>query len=540
MSTDHAEHEKQVKNFREWPFEEAKRILKLIEREKKSSVLFETGYGPSGLPHIGTFGEVARTSYVRTALKELAPEIESKIITFSDDMDGLRSLPENVPNHEMLSSHLGKPLNSVPDPYGEFESFSANMNNRLKEFLNSYGFEYEFRSSTDMYRGGHFNHGLSVIMKNHEKIIKIFTSMISEEKAATWSPFFPTCENCGKVYTTRVTGHHVDTNEVSYECSNASNPKIVPCGHKGKVSIFDGKVKVGWKIDWALRWYSLGINYEMYGKDLIDSCIVSEKVVKLMGGRPPITYKYELFLDEEGGKISKKIGNGISLEEWLSYAPRDVLLFFMYSKPSQAKRMGLPLIPKYIDEWMRVLASYQGAVDSPIRLIKNRDIVEDRLQIPTSKVDYSLILNLVRALNVNDPAFIMDYLLVYDPSVARDAGYFRSLVEYAITYNEEFMKHRKIELKINHDLDKYLELFKTKLLELEAQGGVSPETVQTLTFDIAKENGLASREWFTHIYQALLSQESGPKIGSFICLFGLKPSVERIEQYLSKAQQDQA
>lgn len=523
-------------NYREWPFEEAKRILKAIEKGKKNSVIFETGYGPSGLPHIGTFGEVARTSYVKTALKELAPGIDAKIITFSDDMDGLRSLPENVPNHEMLAEHLGKPLNSVPDPYGELDSFSSNMNHRLKEFLNSYGFEYEFMSSTDMYRGGYFNEGLSVIMKNHEKIVKIFTSMISEEKAAGWSPFFPICESCGRIYTTKVTQHHADTNEISYECAHSPNPRITPCGFKGKSSIFDGKVKVGWKIDWALRWYSLGIDYEMYGKDLIDSYSVSEKVVKVMGRRPPMGYKYELFLDEVGGKISKKLGNGISLEEWLKYAPRDVLLYFMYSKPSQAKRMGLALIPKYIDEYMRVLAGYAGALDSPVKLIKHRDIENSSLEIPVSKVDYSLILNLVRALNVSDPAFIMDYLLGYDPSISKDGEYFKSLVNYAIVYNEEFMKHRKIELIINHDLDRYLEIFKAGLLDLERQGNVLPDVVQTLTFDIAKENGLSSREWFKHIYQVLLSQESGPKIGSFICLYGLSPSVERIEQYLASIQ----
>ena len=531
---DHHTHQNlQSANYKEWPFIEAKRILKATEKEQKTRVVFETGYGPSGLPHIGTFGEVARTTYVRTALAELAPDLPTKLIAFSDDMDGLRSLPENVPNHDLISEHLGKPLNAVPDPYGEFDSFSSHMNNRLKEFLDSFNFEYEFRSSTDMYRGGFFNEALSLIMKNHKKITEIFTATISEEKGANWSPFFPICERCGKIYTTRVTGYHTDTNEVSYECVQSPNALILPCHFKGRISIFDGHVKVGWKIDWALRWHSLGIDYEMYGKDLMESFVISEKVIRLMGRRPPLGYKYELFLDEEGRKISKKIGNGVSLEEWLRYAPKDILLYFMYSKPSQAKRMGLSLIPRFIDEYKQRLSSYKGEVDSPITIMKYKQIKDGSLEIPVSKMEYALILNLVRALNVSDPQIVMDYLLRYDPTVAHNKQYFEELVNFPIAYNEEFMKHRKMELHIDRDLDGYLKTFKSGLIELQEHKTASPETVQTLAFDIAKDNNLPVKEWFKYLYQVLLSQESGPKIGSFVCLYGLGATLLRIDEYLA-------
>jgi lysyl-tRNA synthetase class 1 len=521
--------------FKEWPFLEARRIVDALAKHKKDTVVFETGYGPSGLPHIGTFGEVARTSYVRSALKMLAPSLQSKLITFSDDMDGLRSIPENVPNHQLLLQHLGKPLNSVPDPYDQFNSFSENMNNRLQEFLNSFGFEYEFRSSTDMYKGGLFNEGLSLIMEHHDRVIKIFTATISEEKGAAWSPFFPICEQCGKIYTTRVTQHHAGTNEVSYECAHSPNPAIIPCNYVGRTSIFDGRVKVGWKIDWALRWFSLGIDYEMYGKDLIDSYKVSEKVVRIMGGQPPISYKYELFLDDEGRKISKKIGNGMSLEEWLRYAPSDVLLYFMYSKPSQAKRMGLPLIPKYIDECMGLQSRYKDECDSPIWFINNKQIREGTLHTPSSTIDYSLILNLIRALNVSDSRIIMDYLIQYDPNISQYKEVYEQLVRYAITYNDEYMKHRKVEVTINHDLDKYLVHFKSRLLDLKNLNDITPEGVQTLAFDIAKENQLPAKEWFRYLYQVFLAQDSGPRIGSFICLYGIVPTIEKIERYLEMA-----
>lgn len=518
--------------YKEWPFIEAGKLLRKIKKEGKERVVLESGYGPSGLPHIGTFGEVIRTVYVITALKILTPEVKTTFLVFSDDMDGLRSLPENVPNHEMLIEHLGKPLNSVPDPYSEYESFSANMNNRLKQFLNSFDFECQFVSSTDMYKSGSFNGGLSLIMKHYKKIIEIFTAMISEEKREAWSPFFPICQNCGKIYTTKVIEHDVNNNKIYYKCSNFSNPKIVPCNYEGETSIYNGTVKVGWKIDWALRWFALKIDYEMYGEDLTDSAVISDRVVRLIGGIPPITYKYELFLDEDGRKISKKLGKGVSLEQWLRYAPTDVLLYFMYSKPNQPKKMALSLIPKYVDEYIERLRSYKGEVDSPITIINYKAIQEKTLEIPSANIDYSLICNLVNTFNVQDPNIIMEYLLRYDPRVVDNQKHFETLVKKAILYNEEVLKYRKKVVEFDHTFDKYLHIFNNGLKALQKRGDVMPDAVQILSFEVAKNNNLMIKDWFRFLYQVLLSQESGPKIGSFICLYGIEPTIKKIELYL--------
>lgn len=519
-------------NFKGWPFIEAEKLLKKIRSEGKERAVLESGYGPSGLPHIGTFGEAARTSYVKTALKILAPEIETSFFVFSDDMDGLRSLPENIPNREMLIEHLGKPLNSVPDPYGEFESFSANMNNRLQQFLNSFGFEFQFASSTNMYKSGIFNEGLSLIMKHHKKIIEIFTSMISEDKRETWSPFFPICQRCGKIYTTQVIEHDIENNEVHYKCSNFSNPKIVPCNYDGKTSIFDGDLKVGWKIDWALRWFALKVDYEMYGEDLIDSAIVSEKIVRLLGRKPPITYKYELFLDEDGKKISKKVGKGISLDEWLKYATEEVLMYFMYLKPNQPKKIALSLIPKYVDEYIGRLKSYKGEIDSPITIVNYKAIKENSIEIPLANIDYSLICNVVHILNIQDSDIVMEYLLRYDPHVADNQKHFETLVKKVILYNEEVLKFRKKVVEYDHSLDKYLYIFVDGLTSLQQKGDITPDVVQTLAFDVAKNNNLELKDWFKFLYNVLLSQDSGPKIGSFIYLYGIEPSIKKIESYL--------
>ena len=315
-----------------WPFEEAKKII--FKKDKlANNVVFETGYGPSGLPHIGTFAEVARTIFVMKAYNELMPDSNLELIVFSDDMDGLRSLPDNIPNHDLLCQYLGTPLSAIPDPYGTEKSFATHMNNQLQDFLNAYGFKYHFQSSTDAYCHGLFNEGLQRIMDNYDKIRNLFIKTISKEKRDSWSPFFPICDKCGKIYTTRIINVDQKKYKIRYIC-DMTDGNYNPCGHIGDSSIFDGKCKVGWKIDWALRWYAFKVDYEMHGKDLMDSAVLSKKICNIIYGTPPITYKYELFLDEKGAKISKKIGNGISMEEWLSYAPIGALLHFLLSNPN--------------------------------------------------------------------------------------------------------------------------------------------------------------------------------------------------------------
>jgi lysyl-tRNA synthetase class 1 len=519
--------------YKQWPFQEAVKIINRAKGTGKDRVLLETGYGPSGLPHIGTFGEVARTSFVVSALDILAPDLPKTLLAFSDDLDGLRSVPENVPNREMLAEHLGKPLTAVPDPFERFESFAAHNNYKLKEFLDSFGFEYQFASSTETYRSGAFNEGLALIMRNHQRIIDIFTATISEEKRRHWSPFFPLCENCGKNTTTRILEHDAERNEVAYECRESPNAAIAPCGHAGRTSIFDGRVKVGWKIDWALRWYALGVDYEMHGKDLMDSVTVSEQVIKVIGGRSPITYKYELFLDEEGRKISKKLGNGMSLEEWLSYAPTDALLYFMYVNPNRPKRMAVSLLPKAVDDYLTVLRSYTGQTDHAVRLMKHKEIENGAFEPLVSGLDFGLIINLVRALNMNDPDVVLDYLLRYDPKVTENEPFFRILAAKAIAYCAAVGVEALSPDAIDHDLDRYLPELIQGLIDMQSAGDADPDTVQTLCFAIAREHELPMKNWFTHLYETLLGTTSGPKIGSFISLYGIDATVEKLEMYLA-------
>lgn len=521
-------------HYKEWPFKEAEKLLQRLKAKDQREALFETGYGPSGLPHIGTFGEVARTSYVIEALTILDPDLPVTLITFSDDMDGLRSVPENVPEQDMLKQMLGHPLCSIPDPYGEYGSFSENMNNRLKYFLDSFGFRFTFMSASEAYTSGRFNEGLERIMIHHREIIDTFTAMISVEKRALWSPFFPICQRCGRMYTTVVTEHDVDGRAVAYACSREDNPDMPPCGYQGKTRIFDGKVKVGWKVDWALRWFALGIDYEMHGKDLADSVVISNRVMKYLGKRAPLTYKYELFLDEYGKKISKKLGNGVSIEQWLQYAPTDVLMYFMYAKPNQAKSMALTLIPKAIDDYRQKLTEYDGRPDSPIRLIKARDINRGTLTIPASNLEYALICNLVSSLNASDTDMVMEYLCRYDADVDRNRDFFEELVRKAIAYNRDVLAARKRELEIDHRFDASLRRFRDRLAESCREGKPTPDDLQTLCFDITKADDLPAGDWFRYLYQVLLSQDRGPRMGSFIGLYGVDETIAKIDAYLER------
>ncbi|HEY9594723.1 MAG TPA: lysine--tRNA ligase, partial [Spirochaetia bacterium] len=417
---------------KEWPFIEAQRIIDRCERLGKKSVTAETGYGPSGLPHIGTFGEVARTSFVLQALATLRSDIESKIIAFSDDMDGLREVPKNLPNAEMLKEHLGKPLTSIPDPFGEEKSFAHYMNHKLRDFLDEYGFRYRFASSTESYASGIFDEGLRRIMDNYDAISDLFKATIAEEKRETWSPFFPVCEKCGRVYSTRVTSIDTKAYTVSYACDKPLQGKYDSCGHVGTTSILGGKCKVGWKVDWALRWFSLGVDYEMHGEDLLDSARLSSKIVKILGGEPPELFKYELFLDEKGKKISKKIGNGISIEQWLRFAPVDSLLYIMYQKPQQAKKMGVPILPEIVDQYLELVAGWDGAEDSPVPFISRLSKGAHAGRLGGENVTYSLICQLIIALNVDDPRIVRDYLLRYQPGIADNVGYYDQLIEDAL------------------------------------------------------------------------------------------------------------
>ncbi len=523
-------------NYSEWPFIEARRIAERCKRQGKTEVIAQTGYGPSGLPHIGTFGEVARTSFVLQALKVIAPEIKPRLIAFSDDMDGLREAPTNIPNREMVMKHLGKPLTSIPDPFGEEKSFAHYMNRKLREFLDSFGFQYDFASSTDKYVSGEFNQGLKRVMNNYDKIKETFTKTISEDKRSAWSPFFPICENCGKIYSTRVTGIDTEANTVAYICDVSSEGKYEGCGHGSITTIFDGKLKVGWKVDWALRWFSLGVDYEMHGEDLIESARLSKKIVKIIGGRAPELFKYELFLDEEGRKISKKIGNGVSIDQWLSYGPVDSLLYFMYIKPQQAKKMGLMLLPKIIDQYIDLVAKHDGTqVDSPVPFVMRLSKGAHAGAITDEKiVNYSMIYDLIVALNETDADIVREYLIKYQPQIQKNIGYYSELINNALKYYREVYLSTKIAEQPGREHDEAIEAFLQELIKhKEGSPDMDPATAQNMAYTVAKERDIKMKEWFKTLYRVFLGQSSGPRIGSFISLLGLDKTMERLKAHLN-------
>jgi lysyl-tRNA synthetase class 1 len=501
-----------------WAHQEAKR-LRAVALNSDKPIIFETGYGPSGLPHIGTFAEVARTTFVIKALQHAFPDVKTRLIAFSDDMDGLRNLPENVPNHNNLRQFLGMPLSSIPDPFGETPSFADYMNGQLQRFLDSYGFEYEFHSSTQSYRSGIFDDGLKRVMDNYTQIRKLFISTISKDKREAWSPFFPICESCGKIYSTRVIDVDPDNYTLTYHCEQAGEG-FEPCGYKGTTTITGGKVKVGWKIDWALRWYIFGVNYEMYGKDLISSASLASKICSILGGKPPVLYKYELFLDENGAKISKKIGNGISMAQWIKYSPLGALLNFLLANPNKARQMGLPILPKIVDEYIDVLHKESTEnVNSSLWFINS--VQPDMPRLEKNELSYNLLSNVAQNMGLHDPALLYQYAQRYDSTIVQNASFFRQICENVIAYVQDYEEQmEKDALVIDFSYAPYLSEFIEIIEQTDNFEHLQGEEIQAKVFIIPKKYDLNQAAWFKFLYSVLLGKERGPRLGPFLGILG--------------------
>ena len=504
----------------DWPHHEAKRVA-LRLRDTHKVAVFETGYGPSGLPHIGTFAEVVRTSYVIKAFRAHYPDWTTKLIVFSDDMDGLRSMPENVPNHALIEKHLGAPLSSLPDPFGRERSYAAFMNGRLKHFLDYYGFDYLFESATDCYKTGRFNAALKRVMEHHDTIRELFIKTIAPANRDAWSPFFPICESCGKIYTTSVLAVHPDTCEVTYHC-NRDEKAYQSCGYRGRVSIFDGKVKMGWKVDWAMRWYAFGVDYEMHGKDLLDSASLSAKICTVLGAKPPVTYKYELFLDENAAKISKKIGNGVSMEQWQAFAPVGSLLYFLLEEPNRSRKMGLPILPRLVDNYIAALKK-EDVTDnrSALWFVEGLQHHRDASDISQTDITFSLLINVAENLGNDDVDLLYEYVLRYDPAVQENAEFFRALCRHAV----EYVKDARGRVLLDH-ADKLapegflpaLSALSDEVKALAASGSFQAEALQNLVFAVGRGHGLEPGVWF--LYETLLGKAQGPRLGSFFAMIG--------------------
>src|SRR5579885_1994823 len=461
-----------------WPFEEARKLIRRIERTGQKEVLFETGYGPSGLPHIGTFGEVARTTMVRHAFRVLTEDkIKTRLLAFSDDMDGLRKVPDNVPNKELLEANLGKPLTKVPDPFGTHPSFGAHNNARLRAFLDTFGFDYEFASSTYYYTSGRFDAALLRMLERLDKVMEIMLPSLREERAASYSPFLPICPRTGRVLYVPIVAHDARAGTISYDDPETKERVTLP--------VTGGHCKLQWKPDWAMRWVALGVDYEMAGKDLIDSVKLSGKICVALGGTPPEGFNYELFLDEKGQKISKSRGNGLTIEEWLRYAAPESLSLFMYREPKVAKRLYFDVIPRTVDEYYQFLDGYER--QDPRQRLSNPvwHIHSGRPPKVEMPVSFSMLLTLVSSSNAENAETLWGFIGRYRPGVTPQTHPKQNeQVEYAIHYFRDFVQPQK-QFRDPTDSERAALIdLRDALAQLE--GGASAEDIQNVVYEVGR------------------------------------------------------
>jgi len=510
---------------RAWPFAEAK---KLVERYKtappqKGYVLFETGYGPSGLPHIGTFGEVVRTTMVRQAFQRLS-DLPTRLFCFSDDMDGLRKVPDNVPNKDLLAENLGKPLTKVPDPFGTHESFGHHNNARLRGFLDSFGFDYEFQSSSDWYRSGRFDEALLAVLRHYDAIMQIMLPTLGAERQQSYSPFLPISPKTGRVL------------QVPLEETKPEEGTIVFRDEDDRLTelpVTGGHCKLQWKPDWGMRWYALQVDYEMSGKDLIESVKLASRICQTLGRPAPEGFNYELFLDEKGQKISKSKGNGLSVEEWLAYGPAESLSLFMFGKPKAAKRLFFDVIPRAVDDYSAHLAAF--AAQEPEKQIENPVWHIHNGQPPAegSPIPFGLLLNLASVCNADDPALLWGFISRYAPAEAPGRNPFLDgLVEAAVRYYQDRVKPEKDYRPASAMERAALEDLRQALDGLPDDA--SAEAIQTEVYEVGKRHDFPDlRSWFKALYEILLGQSEGPRLGSFFKLYGLDESRKLVAQALA-------
>jgi lysyl-tRNA synthetase class 1 len=510
-----------------WPYEEARKLLKRWPEGKPGgeAMVFETGYGPSGLPHIGTFNEVLRTTMVRHAYEELTDDAPTRLIAFSDDMDGLRKVPDNVPQQEMLAKYLGHPLTSIPDPFGEYESFAHHNNAMLQRFLDRFGFDYDFASSTEYYASGRFDETIKRVLRKWDEVMGVMLPTLREERRQTYSPVLPLSPATGKVLQVPVRVVDAEAGTIAFTDED---------GTEVEQSALSGRSKLQWKVDWALRWVALGVDYEMSGKDLIDSTIQSSKIARVIGGRPPDGFNYEMFLDEKGEKISKSKGNGLSLDEWLTYGNEESLGFFAYREPRKAKQLHLGVIPRAVDEYYQFRGNYpaqpvEQKLGNPVHHIHGGKVPTDTLPLT-----YGLLLNLTSLPGVSDKETAWRFVQRYAPETSPESHpELDKLIRLAVNYARDFVAptlHRRSP--DGHEVE--------ALKDLDAElAKLAPDTpgdeIQNVVFEVGKRHPFESlRHWFQALYETLLGSSQGPRMGSFIALYGLDNSRKLIAEALEQ------
>jgi lysyl-tRNA synthetase class 1 len=523
-----------------WPFEEARKIVARLKKKPKDEVIFSTGYGPSGLPHIGTFGEVARTTMVRHAFRVLTGDkIKTRLIAFSDDMDGLRKVPDNVPNGEMLAQDLGKPLTKVRDPFGTHPSFGAHNNARLRAFLDTFGFDYEFFSATECYTSGRFDKALLQVLANYDKVMAIMLPSLREERAQSYSPFLPISERTGVVLQVPVTAHDAKAGTITYEDPDTKESVTVP--------VTGGRCKLQWKPDWAMRWYALGVDYEMAGKDLIDSVKLSGEINRAIGGTPPEGFNYELFLDEKGQKISKSKGNGLTIDEWLRYASPESLSLFMYREPKAAKRLYFDVIPRHVDEYFQFLDGYQRQDDKQRLSNPVWHIHSGNPPVIDMPISFQLLLTLVSSSNAENAETLWGFIARYRPGISPQTHpTLNALVGYALNYYRDFVLPTKSFREPTDQERAALMDLRDALSNMPVDA--TAEAIQDVVYEIGRREPFldekkkakdgkpgVSLDWFNMLYQVLLGQEKGPRFGTFVAAYGLKNTVDMIDGALARS-----
>ena len=511
-----------IQSTSSWPFVEVRKLLKDRKEiiKKKDKIVFETGYGPSGLPHIGTFGEVARTSMMINALNYIE-KIDTDLITFSDDMDGLRKVPDNIPNSKILEKNLGKPLTSIPDPFGKYKSFGEHNNEMLKMFLKKFEFNFNFKSSTENYKKGIFNDALLRVLEKYEDIMNIILPTLGDIRKKTYSPFLPICPDTGKVLEIPISEIDKKSGKVIFDNQ----------GKKLPINIINGNCKLQWKVDWAMRWFTFNVDFEMYGKDLTESAILSNKICKTLGKKPPNGFAYELFLDEKGEKISKSKGNGISIEQWLRYASPESLSLYMYPNPKRAKKLYSEVVPKTVDEYLELIDKYptqekKDQILNPVWHVHNGKPPNEKIVMP-----FSMLLNLVGSSNAENKEILWKFINRFHKEInPQNFPILDRLTEYAINYFKDKVEPNKKFKKPNAQEKKALKDLIDNLSKLSQKD--KPEEIQTMVYSTGKKNGYEKnlRDWFKLIYQVLFGDVDGPRIGFFISFFGIKETIDLLDK----------
>jgi lysyl-tRNA synthetase class 1 len=510
-----------------WPFEEAAKVAQRLAASGRDHALFETGYGPSGLPHIGTFGEVARTSWVRRAFTELTG-LPSKLLAFSDDMDGLRKVPDNVPNKEMLQEFIGRPLTRIPDPFGTHDSFGAHNNARLRAFLDSFGFEYEFASSTEYYASGRFDAAARRMLECHAEVLAVILPTLGPDRRATYSPLLPVHPKTGVVM------------QVPMEELNPAAGTVVwrdpDTGERFETPVTGGHCKMQWKADWAMRWYALSVDYEMSGKDLIDSVRLSGRICRILGSSPPEGFTYELFLDADGQKISKSKGNGLGVDDWLRYAPPESLQQFMFNQPQRAKRLYFDVIPRAVDEYTANIDKMP--TQDPAAQLTNPAWHIHGGRLPNhagSPISFAMLLNLASVVNAHEPDILWGFIRRYAPAASpATEPLLARLVDHAVAYYQDFVRPEKQYRDPTPEERAAIADLGQTLAALPADA--TAEIVQSAVFEVGKRHPFPElRAWFSALYQVLLGQKEGPRFGGFVALYGIKETIGLIDAALARA-----